>query len=128
MRVTFALLAAAALFALPALVQAALAHVTGDAARGERLYESRCIGCHSLDANRVGPMHSGVFGRRAGAVEDFDYSPALADSTVVWDEESLDRWLTDPGAVIPGQRMNFRVKAAADRADIIAFLKRESIH
>lgn len=124
MRISFYLLAAAAaLLALPALVQAA-----SDAARGERLYESRCIGCHSLDANRIGPMHRGVFGRRAGSVEDFDYSPALADSTVVWSDETLDRWLTDPNSVIPGQRMNFRVKKAADRADIIAFLKRESVH
>ena len=124
MRISFALLAAAAaLFALPALVQAG-----SDAARGERLYESRCIGCHSLDANRIGPMHRGVYGRRAGSVEDFDYSPALADTTVVWDDETLDRWLTDPNSLIPGQRMNFRVKKAADRADIIAFLRRESVH
>jgi len=124
MRLSLYLLAAVtALLALPAFVQAA-----SDAVRGEQLYESRCIGCHSLDANRVGPMHRGVYGRRAGAVDDFDYSPALADSTVVWDDDTLDRWLTDPESVISGQRMNFRVTTAADRADIIAFLKRESHH
>jgi cytochrome c len=45
---------------------------------------------------------------------------------VVWDEATLDKWLTNPQSLIPGQRMNFRIAEAADRTDIIAFLKRES--
>ncbi|MGE5640982.1 MAG: c-type cytochrome, partial [Clostridia bacterium] len=64
-----------------------------DAARGKELYESRCIGCHSIDANRVGPAHKGVYGRKAGAVADYDYSPALKRSKIVWNAKSLDRWL-----------------------------------
>ena len=47
-----------------------LVHAAGDAIRGEQLYESRCMACHSLDANRVGPMHRGVYGRKAGSVPD----------------------------------------------------------
>jgi cytochrome c len=101
-------------------------HAEGDAARGEQLYESRCIACHSLDANRVGPKHRGVYGRQAGVVPDFDYSVALATSRIVWSDTTLDRWLTDPEAFIPGQRMSFRVLSMDDRADIIAFLKRAS--
>jgi cytochrome c len=97
-----------------------------DAARGGDLYESRCFGCHSLDANRIGPMHRGVFGRKAGSVADFGYSPAVKNSTVVWDESTLDRWLTNTQQVIPGTRMNFRVALPEDRADIIAYLKKES--
>ena len=98
----------------------------GDAARGEALYERRCTGCHSLDANRVGPKHRGVFGRRAGGVAGYPYSRTLARAEVTWDDETLERWLSDPQGFLPGQRMNIRVKDARDRADIIAFLKRES--
>jgi cytochrome c len=97
-----------------------------DAERGQQLYESRCFACHSLDANRVGPMHRGVYGRKAGSVAGFAYSPAVKNAAVVWNEATLERWLTNPQDVIPGQRMNFRVAVAQDRADIIEFLKRES--
>jgi len=94
-----------------------------DAERGRELYEARCIGCHSIEANRVGPMHRGVFGRKAGSVADFAYSPALRSSSVIWGEETLDRWLANPQRLIPGQRMNFSVSRAEDRADLIAYLK-----
>jgi cytochrome c len=97
-----------------------------DATRGGELYESRCFGCHSLDANRIGPMHRGVFGRKAGTVADFNYSPAVRNAGVVWDETTLQRWLTNPPALIPGTRMTFRVAAPEDRADIVAFLRKES--
>jgi len=103
-----------------------LVHAAGDAIRGEQLYESRCMACHSLDANRVGPMHRGVYGRKAGSVPDFAYSVALTSSPIVWSDTTLNRWLTDPEALIPGQRMNIRVLSADDRADLIAFLRRES--
>ena len=94
--------------------------------RGAALYEQRCTGCHSLDANRVGPSHRGVVGRKAGSVAGFAYSPAVKAADLVWTEDNLDRWLTDPQAVIPGQRMNVRIGDAAVRAAIIAFLKRQS--
>jgi cytochrome c len=97
--------------------------IAADAVRGEEIYGSRCIACHSPDANRVGPMHRGVVGRTAGSVPDFNYSKALRDSGVVWDGRALDRWLADPQAFIPGQRMNVKVSDPADRADLIAFLK-----
>lgn len=111
---------------LAAGVAVAAVRADADPERGAQLYESRCIGCHSLDANRVGPMHRGVYGRRAGTVPGFDYSPALKKAALVWDAATLDRWLTNPQALVPGQRMNFRVSAERDRADIIAFLRRES--
>ena len=111
---------------LVALAGLALPAQAADAARGGALYESRCFGCHSLDTNRIGPMHRGVFGRKAGAVADFSYSTAVRSSAVVWDETTLDRWLTNTQQVIPGTRMNFRVALPEDRADIIAFLKKES--
>lgn len=102
---------------LPYPVQAA-----GDPVSGGRLYQQRCAGCHTLDADRVGPRHRGVVGRKAGSVASFAYSPALKNADIVWNAETLDRWLADPQSVLPGQKMNVLTKDAAVRADIIAFL------
>ncbi len=99
------------------------ARADGDAAHGQQIYESRCIACHSPDANRVGPMHRGVFGRKAGSVANYNYSNAVKSSDVVWNDQTLDQWLTNPQAFIPGQKMNFKVANPQDRADIIAYLK-----
>src|SRR5262245_30325385 len=118
MRRSFAFLAAGILCAT-----AAPAAIAADAAHGEEIYNSRCIACHSPDANRVGPKHRGVVGRTAGTVPDFNYSKAVKSSGVVWTEETLDKWLTSPQALIPGQRMNFKIANPADRADLIAYLK-----
>jgi cytochrome c len=109
----------AALMALPA----AQAQADGDAAHGREIYESRCIACHSPDANRVGPLHRGVFGRKAGSLRDYTYSKALKGAAFVWTDATLDRWLTNPQAFVPGQKMNFKVAKAEDRADLIAYLK-----
>jgi cytochrome c len=118
MRRPLALLAAALLCASTAPTAFAV-----DAAHGEEIYNSRCIACHSPDANRVGPKHRGVVGRIAGTVPDFNYSKAVKSSGVVWTDETLDKWLTNPQGFIPGQRMNFKVADPADRADLIAYLK-----
>ncbi len=113
-----------AIVVMAALVSPALAG--GDVERGAQLYERRCFACHSLDANRIGPAHRGVFGRKAGTAPGFNYSPAVKNSAVVWDEQTLDRWLENPQALIPGQRMGFRMSDPDERADVIAYLKRES--
>jgi len=103
--------------AMPAAAVAA-----GDAARGRELYETRCIGCHSIEADRIGPRHRGLVGRRAGSVDGFDYSPALRSAKFSWDAATLDRWLANPEATVPGQRMNYQVGDERDRADLIAYL------
>jgi cytochrome c len=114
---------ACAVLLLPA-AQAVFSPAHGaDAARGKRLYESRCIGCHSLDENRAGPAHRGVFGRKAGSVEGFDYSSALKTSPVIWNEITLERWLANPEKLIPGQKMGFSVSEPSERADIIEYLR-----
>lgn len=103
-----------------------LSGVAADAQHGAALYQERCTACHSLDYNGVGPMHRGVYGRKAGSVPGFAYSDAVRRSGVVWSEDTLSRWLSDPQQFIPGQRMGFRVADAADRADLIAYLKQLS--
>ena len=72
----FEIIAVLLSLALPATV----AHAEGDAARGKVVYEDRCGGCHALDANRVGPAHRGVYGRKAGGAPGYDYSLALSRS------------------------------------------------
>ncbi len=94
----------------------------GDAARGETIYEA-CQDCHSLDKNDVGPRHRGVFGRKAASLPDYDYSEALKSANIVWTEETLDKWLTDPQALAPGAKMFFHLDNPQDRADVIAYLK-----
>ena len=60
---------------------------------------------------------------RSATAARFDYSPALESSRLMWNEKTLDRWLTNPEAAIPGQKMGFKVSEAADRADIIKYLR-----
>jgi len=95
----------------------------GDPLRGETIYH-KCQGCHSLDRNRVGPKHMGLFGRQAGSLADFDYSAAMKNSGIVWSEQTLDSFLADPRGVVPGTKMTYAgIKNAQDRADLIAYLK-----
>lgn len=113
-----------ALTTASALAALAVSSATAaDPVRGKQLYESRCIACHSIDDNRAGPAHKGVFGRKAGLAKGFDYSSAVKASKVVWSGKTLDRWLADPEKLIPGQKMGLSVPEAKDRADLIEFLK-----
>ena len=111
--------------AVPAVAQDA---ARGDASRGEELFK-KCVACHTLDAegrNKVGPRLHGLFGRKAGGVADFKYSPALRDSTVVWTPETIDQlFAKGPDVFTPGSKMPLQMMPnPADRADLIAFLKR----
>jgi cytochrome c len=101
---------------------AAETSIKGDADRGKSLYQA-CEACHSLDDNDLGPRHRGVVGRHAGSVADYSYSNALKSSGLTWDEATLDRWLTNPSALVPGTKMFFQLSSAQDRADVIAFLQ-----
>ena len=100
------------------------AHADGDAARGEKRFEE-CAACHKTEpgVNNVGPSLHGVFERKAGELPDYRYSPALQKSGIVWNDETLDKWLADPQALVPGTKMFFDVKSPQDRADVIEFLK-----
>jgi cytochrome c len=75
-----------------------------------------------VDTDRIGPRHAGVVGRRAGSVPGFAYSDALRNSGFTWDATLLERWLADPEALVPGQRMGYQLADAQARADIVAYL------
>jgi cytochrome c len=103
---------------------AAVSNLVGDPGRGKTLYQA-CEACHSIDENDLGPRHRGVVGRRAGSIEDYAYSTALKNSGLTWDEPTLDRWLINPSALVPGTKMFFQIGDAQSRADLIAYLKEQ---
>ena len=96
-------------------------------AAGRRVFRWKCSFCHALDDNRTGPRLRDVFGRRAGAVADFRYSPALAGSRQVWDAVTLDLWLSGPARFIPGVRMGAEFPDRSEREAVIAYLRNTSI-
>lgn len=123
MKYPIAGLALALVAAVPGLAAAQ------DAAAGEKVF-SACKACHTIDVggpNRVGPNLHGIIGRQAGSVAGFSYSEAMKKSETVWDEANLDKYLADPKAQVPGNKMAFAgVKNDQARRDLIAFLKKNS--
>jgi cytochrome c len=114
-----------------ALVACAPVSAAPDAAalqRGEQLY-ARCAGCHSIDANRTGPQHCGLFGRRAGTAPGFAlYSKALRETKIVWDAATLDRFLQDPMQAVPGTVMGYAgVKDPKERGELIVWLQQATV-
>jgi cytochrome c len=109
------------------LFVSAPAHATGDKQRGQEVYE-RCMGCHAIGREVVGPDHAGLFARQPGTLSGYDYSPAMRAFGQrlghVWDEAALDRFITNPRSVVPGTKMGFAgIPDAEERADLIAYLK-----
>jgi len=102
--------------AVPALAQSA----------GEAVF-NRCKVCHSLAPGKhspVGPNLHGLFGRTAGATPGFSFSPAMQKSGVVWNDDTLTKFLRDPQGFIPGNRMGFPgIKDDKELADLLAYLK-----
>ena len=115
---------AAALLLTPSLAASALAD--GDAAKGEARF-AECAACHRLEAgvNEVGPSLNGIFSRKAGELSEFRYSPAMKRSGVTWTAETLDKYIADPQAFIPANRMPYSgMSNANDRADLVAYLQK----
>ncbi len=93
-----------------------------DPSRGERIYQ-RCLACHALAYHRVGPLHCGVIGRRAGSAPGYDYSEAMRESSIIWTSSSLDAFLAAPTVYVKGTTMSYAgIEDARDRRDLIAFL------
>ncbi len=92
-----------------------------------RLLFLRCASCHDISAGaspKIGPNLKGVFGRPAGSLPGYAYSPAMKAQTFRWDDATLDRWLTKPTDLVPGTAMAFGgIAVPADRAALIAYLR-----
>ena len=112
--------------AVALLAAAGAARADGDAARGEKQFVE-CATCHTLErgVNNVGPSLFGLFGRKAGDVADYRYSPALKKSGITWTPQTLDTYIADPQQQVPGNRMPYAgLPDAAARADLIAYLQK----
>ena len=108
----------------PARPTPVAAFAAGDAQAGRQVYR-KCQACHSLEPgkNTLGPSLAGIFGKKAGEVPNFNYSPALKASNIVWDAAALDAYLLDPQKAVPGNRMPFPgLKTENERKDVVAFL------
>jgi cytochrome c len=109
---------------LLALAAASPALAAADVENGKAVY-AQCAACHSFDPAQalMGPHLKALIGRKAGSVEDYVYSPPMRRSSVVWTAETLDAFLVDPQAVVPGTKMPFAgLPTDKDRADLIAYL------
>jgi len=105
-------------------VSSNVALAEGDAEKGKKVF-NKCKACHfaDKDKNKVGPHLVGIFGRPAGSLEGFKYSDSLKESGIVWDEASMDEYITDPKAMVPNGKMAFvGLKKEEDRANVIAYL------
>ena len=117
MRIIHAVAAVSIFAALPGAALAA------DAEAGKTVF-NKCKACHQLGKNAVGPNLVGVFGRKAGTAPDFNYSDAVKNSGITWDDANLNEWLSGPSKKIPGTKMIFAgIKDDTDRANVIEYLK-----
>lgn len=111
-----------------AVLLSAAAHVSAahgqDVQNGRAIFET-CLACH--DTAGPGPTLNGVYQRKIGAVEGFEYSEALAQANnkaQIWDDDALEKFLTAPQTYLPDNKMAFgAVTDAKDRKDVIAYLK-----
>lgn len=97
-----------------------------DAAEGQKVFKTYCNVCHDVapGKNRVGPSLFDIYGRKTAAVAGFRYSAANKAADLTWDAPTLDRYLTNPRAVVPGTTMTFvGLKDDKKRADLIAYLE-----
>jgi cytochrome c len=86
-----------------------------------------CKTCHNVTqggGSMTGPDLYGVFGRKAGTSPGFAYSDGLKALGITWDAETLDKWIANPHAMVPGTKMTYIGMAnAKDRTDLVAYLK-----
>ena len=115
----------AAAFASVFAAATAPARADGDPEAGKQVFK-KCHACHNVGEgakNAIGPELNGVVGRKAGTVEGYNYSEANKGSGIAWDVATLDDYLKDPKAKVPGTKMAFPgLPNDKDRADVIAYL------
>lgn len=107
---------------VPVPASAPASPVSGQAEAGERIYD-RCIGCHSPERNRTGPLHCSLLGRVSGTTPGYAYSDAMKNSNIVWTVETLDAFLQAPMDYVTGTSMGFAgITDSQERLDLIAWL------
>ena len=92
-------------------------------ADGEKVFK-KCVSCHSLTKNKMGPALGNIFGKKAGSVKGYRYSKAMRNSDVIWTDCSLDKFLFKPRKYIKGTKMRFfGLRKKDQREAVIKYLK-----
>jgi cytochrome c len=111
------LLAKVLLMSCPALA-------AGDPTAGEKVFASHCAVCHAAapGENKIGPSLAGIAGSKSGTVPGFDFSGAMKDANVTWDDANLDKFLANPTGFVHGTKMFVNLPNETDRQNVIAYL------
>jgi cytochrome c len=108
------------------ILAAGRTYAQDDARHGEKLFEE-CRACHAVERGvegPVGPDLHGVFGRQAGTLDNFRYSPAMKRSGIIWSAKTLDGYIADPQQAVPANRMPYAgMPSAKDRADLLRYMQ-----
>jgi cytochrome c len=96
----------------------------GDPTAGKTVFSGHCAACHSTnpDENKIGPSLAGIVGSKSGAVPGFNFSTAMKEANVTWDDANLDKYLANPNAFVHGTKMFINLPSETDRANVIAYL------
>jgi cytochrome c len=113
--------AACAIATLPLDARPSLA--AGDPAAGQKVF-AECAGCHATapGVNKIGPSLAGVVGRKSGTVAGYNYSSAMQNLNVTWNDDTLDKFLANPAGFAHGTKMFISVPNSSDRQNVIAYL------
>jgi cytochrome c len=116
----------AGLVLMAVLASSSAALAAGDPSAGQTVFASHCAVCHSTQAgvNKIAPSLAGIVGSKSGTVAGFDFSPAMKDANITWDDNNLDKFLADPPGFIRGTRMFINLPSETDRQNVIAYLSK----
>jgi cytochrome c len=114
----------AGLLLIKALLMSFPALAAGDPTAGEKVFASHCAMCHATTPgeNKIGPSLGGIVGSKSGTVPGFDFSAAMKNANVTWDDANLDKFLANPAGFVHGTKMFVNLPSEADRQNVIAYL------
>jgi len=106
------------------LVTSSTALAAGDPTAGEKAFASHCAVCHATTPgeNKIGPSLAGIVGSKSGTVPGFNFSTAMKEANVTWDDANLDKYLANPSGFVHGTKMFVNLPSETDRANVIAYL------
>jgi cytochrome c len=114
----------AILVALVVLGSASPTLAAGDSTAGQTVFNSRCAMCHATQpgVNKIGPSLAGILGTKSGSIAGFNFSAAMKNADITWDDTNLDKYLANPTGFIHGSRMFVNLPNETDRQNVIAYL------
>ena len=114
----------AGLLLIKTVITSSTALAAGDPVAGQRVFATHCATCHTTEAgqNKIGPSLAGVVGSKSGTVPGFNFSPAMKNADISWDDANLDKYLANPVGFVHGTKMFVNLPSETDRQNVIAYL------